>query len=62
MGKEQDLKVYYTYSRSLGNKMDVLRALVSAEKLDIIVFSYPYVFASYMLIIIYYYEHFLLNH
>ncbi|MCP4269715.1 MAG: hypothetical protein GY777_29775 [Candidatus Brocadiaceae bacterium] len=33
---EQNLKVYYTNSRSLGNKMDVLRTLVSTENIDII--------------------------
>ncbi len=31
-----NLNVYYTNSRSLGNKMDELRALVSTEKIDII--------------------------
>ena len=34
-----NLKVYYTNSRSLGNKMNDLRALVSTEKIDIIAIS-----------------------
>ena len=36
ISQEQDLRVYYTNSRSLGNKMNELRALVCTEKLDII--------------------------
>ena len=36
VNKEQDLKVYYTNSRSLGNKMNELRALVGTEEVDII--------------------------
>ena len=36
ISKIQNLRVYYTNSRSLGNKINELRALVCTEKLDIV--------------------------